>query len=144
MKLSKSEAPLTEAEIEGIEKDVGLQFPRSLKEHYLRANGGYPVDVRVYEDENDEDVGVSVQHCLPLRGAKGAAPMYYQRLVVSASVVPKSFFPFAIDPGGDVLFVDCSSAEGQVYLWHHDTAFDPIVPFKVGLDEFWSRLKPEE
>lgn len=134
---------LTEAQVATVERDLGLTFPRPLRDYFLRTNGGYP-DLCVYEDEGDEEIGVVVQHCLPLTKERVAADSTYRSLVAAKGLVPKHFFPFALDPGGDVLFVDCSTEDGQVVLWHHDTAFDPLVPIKVGLDEFWSRLKPDE
>jgi cell wall assembly regulator SMI1 len=143
MRFINSKDPLTSEDIATVERDLGLQFPASVREHFLRANGGRP-DPNVYRDQ-DEDVGVTVHQCLPLLGGRGSAVAIYQNLVVSKSVVPRSFLPFAIDPGGDILFVDCASPAGLVYLWHHEIPDDePLVPLNVGLDEFWSRLKPKE
>src|SRR5262245_15397292 len=126
--------PLTEERIAHFERELGLRFPQSLREHYLRANGGCP-DPYVYEDD---DVDTVVQECLPLGHGKGSAIKTYEVLVLFKAFVPKWFFPFACDPTGDYFYVDCSSEAGDVYLYRHDTAGEPLVDLKVGLDEFWS------
>ena len=143
MKFVHSKEPLSMEQIASFEHDLGLQFPRSLREHFLRTNGGRP-DLCVYDDEEDSTVGVIVSECLPLRHKGESAITVYKDQVLSKGLVPKPFFPFAVDPGGDYLYVDCSSASGTVYLYLHDTGGEPLVPFKVSLDEFWARLKPDE
>ena len=140
MEFHHCEAPPTEEQIAAFERELGLTFPRSLKEHYLRANGGSP-DPYVYEDE---DVDTVVSRCLPLRRGSVSAVGLYEDLVLGKSLVPRHLFPLALDGGGDVFFVETTSEDARVYLWHHDTAFEPLVPLNVGLDEFWSRLKADE
>ena len=121
---------------------MGLRFPQSLREHYLRANGGYP-EPYIYEDDN---VDTAVQACLPLRRGKGSAIDVYEDHVLSKAFVPRHLFPFARDPGGDNFYVDTLSPLGMVYLYRHDvgTGEEPLVALNVGIDEFWSRLKPDE
>jgi cell wall assembly regulator SMI1 len=139
MKFIDCEDPLTVEEITAFERQLGLRFPQSLRKHFLRANGGSP-DPCVYDGDN---VGVVVQECLPLRHGKGSAIKAYETLVLAKELVPEHFFPFAVDPGGDYLYVDCSSASGAVYLYLHDTGSDHLVSLNVSLDDFWSRLKRE-
>jgi cell wall assembly regulator SMI1 len=143
MKFTHSKDPLTIEQITSFERELGLQFPQSLRAHFLRANGGRP-DLCIYDDEADSNVGVVVSECLPIRHEGESAIIVYKDQVLSKALLPKHFFPFAVDPGGDYLYVDCSSESGMVYLYLHDTVGEPLVPFKVGLDEFWSRLKPDE
>jgi hypothetical protein len=141
MKFEHADISLTLRDISDAEKEVGLSFPTSLRNHYLTVNGGSP-NPYVYEDEN---VDTTISECLPLRSTRSrdTAIVVYQDLVISKGIVPTHFFPFAIDSGGDYLFVDCSSVDGDVYLYQHDTIYEPLVPLRVGLDEFWARLKPE-
>jgi SMI1-KNR4 cell-wall len=140
MKFINSEEPLTTEKIAAFERELGLHFPPGLRGHYLRANGGSP-ERDVYEDEN---VDTMIQKCLPLRHGKGSAIRTYEVLVLSKGLVPKHFFPFACDPGGDYFYVDCSSTRGMVYLYRHDTAFEPLVDLHVSIDDFWSRLKADD
>jgi len=139
MIINDSEEPLTEENINFFERELALQFPLSLREHFLRANGGRP-DLNVYEYDN---VDTDVSEFLPLRYGRGSAISVYQNHVLSKGFVPRHFFPFAVDGGGDYFYVDCSTEDGMVYLYRHDTAFEHIVPLNVGIDEFCSRLKPD-
>lgn len=134
---------LSEEQIESVERSLGLQFPRSLREYFLQPDR-VRQDLCIYDDEEDERVGVVVHHRLSLSDGRENALAIYSDHVLKKELVPRSFFPFAVDPGGDILYVDCSSQSGSVYLWHHDTAFDPIIPFKIDLETFWSRLRPDE
>jgi cell wall assembly regulator SMI1 len=140
MKFTDCKEPPTDEQIASFELELGIRFPPALREHYLHANGGSP-DPYMYEDENVETVVLS---CFPLGRGKGSAISVYENLVVKKAVVPRNFFPLTSDGGGDIFFVDCSSENGTVYLWHHELGDDnPLVPLNVGLDEFWSRLKPD-
>jgi len=140
MKVTDCEEPLTEGKVASFERELGLQFPPGLREHFLRANGGRP-DPCVYEDDKVDTV---VSEFLPLRHGKGSAISVYQDHVLSKAFVPRHFFPFAVDGGGDYFYVDCSPGGGRVYLYRHDTAYEPVVPLNVSIDEFWSRLKSNE
>jgi hypothetical protein len=141
MTTTKGDRGLSLEEIKSVEDYLSLEFPISLREHFTRSNGGTP-DPDCYESPTDPDVGVIISSCYPLRHGKGSAVNLYEELVLKKGLVPKTFFPVANDPGGDILFVDCATHEGLVYLWHHDTAFDPVVPFHIGLAQFWDSLQP--
>lgn len=139
MRFLGAKEPLTEEQLDAYEHRLGLTFPPPLRKHYLRTNGGSP-EPYMYEDENVDTV---VNDCLPLLPAGESAVSVYNDHVLAKGFVPRHFFPFAVDPGGDYFYVDTSSADGTVYLYRHDTAFEHLIPLNVGLDEFWSRLKPD-
>lgn len=140
MRFVDCKAPPTDEQIASFERDLGLHFPSALRGLYLYANGGTP-DPYVYEDDN---VNTVVLSCYPLQRGRGSAVDVYEDLVVKKEVVPRHFFPLTSDGGGDVFFVDCSSENGAVYLWHHELGDDdPLVCLHVGVDEFWTRLKPD-
>ena len=128
--------PASDEEIDGLEKRVGLKFPEGLRRLFREANGGRP-DPYTYRDEDNDTV---VSECLALRPGEGSVEWTYDLLVSSKLLVPRHFFPFAVDSGGDTYFVDCSSPEGMVYLYVHDTAFEHVRPLNVNIDGFWSRL----
>lgn len=140
MRFVEPEESPTEEQVAAYERELGLRFPPALKAHYRSANGGSP-EPYVYEDENVDTV---VSRCLPLRRGRLSAIGVYEDLVLKKALVPKHLFPLALDGGGDIFFVDCSSEDGSMYLWHHDTAFEPLVPLNVGLNEFWLRLRSDE
>jgi hypothetical protein len=127
-------------QIASFERELDIRFPPGLRKHYLRANGGYPEPYN-YEDEIVDTV---VQGCLPLQYDGYSAITAYKDQILKKSVLPKHFFPFAYDPGGNLFYVDCSSANGMVYLHWHDVTNEPLIALNVDIDEFWSRLKPDK
>lgn len=124
--------PASDEEIDDLEKRVGLRFPEALRRLFREANGGRP-EPYIYGDTD-------VSECLALRPGRGSAEWTYDLLVASKQLVPRHFFPFAVDSAGDIFFVDCSSEEGQVYLWVHDTAYERVRPLDVSIEGFWSCL----
>lgn len=128
--------PATDEQIDDLERRVGLRFPSGLRRLFSEANGGRPNPYIYRDDNNDTDVS----ECLAIREGKGSAMWTYELLVLSKRLVPKQFFPFAVDSGGDCFFVDCSPAKGCVYVYVHDTAFEHVRLLCANLEDFWSRL----
>jgi hypothetical protein len=109
MQFSDSEDILSPVELEQIEKDLQLEFPEPVKRRYLDSNGGSPSP---YVFTN-YDVDTVVSELLPLTSeTSGTAVQSYQHLVLNLKLVPRTFFPFAVDGGGDYFFVDCTSPIG--------------------------------
>ena len=130
------ETPATDEQVDEIERRAGLRFPSGLRRLFREANGGRP-EPYVYRDENND---TDISECLALREGRGSAWWTYELMVLSQKLVPRHFFPFAVDSGGDTFLVDCSSAQGMVFRYRHDTAFEPVVPLNVAIEELWSRL----
>lgn len=143
MKFDKSENSISADAIEKIRLDLGVNFPQELNDLYLRSNGGVP-EPYVYEDDNVDTV---VTEFLPIssNSNKRTSADVYKHLVLSKAIVPRHYFPFAVDGGGDYFFVDCSSKGGTVHFYRSECATSnmPLKSLEMGLDEFWLRLKPE-
>ncbi len=136
VKFSKCIDPASDKQIDDLERQVGLRFPSSLRRLFREANGGRPNPYIYRDDNNDTDVS----ECLAICEGKGSALWTYELLVLSKRLVPRQFFPFAVDSGGDCFFVDCSTTEGVVYLYVHDTAFEHVRLLSSSLETFWSHL----
>ncbi len=134
---------VTDSELAGVESTLGFKLSPGLRQQYLSTNGGSPMPY-VYEDDNLDTVVTSFLPILSGRGRRTALDSY-DRLVRVGKIVPASFFPFAIDGGGDYFFVDCSSDAGMVFFYRSDTSDEgsPLLPLGVTIDEFWRRLKDE-
>lgn len=125
-----------------IESRLGLTFPAALRETYLAANGGSP-EPYVY---NGADVETVVSELLPLMSdERGTALRTYDRLVRSKKLVPRHFFPFAVDGGGDYFFVDCTSEKAAVFFYASDSLSDEkLLDLGVGLAGFWRMLEEDD
>ena len=144
MTFDNTDAALTIHDIAQVEVELGLTFPLPLRRHYLQWNGGSP-DPYVYEDEHIDTVVADV---LPLKSPiNGTAVKSYRALVLEKQLVPRTFFPFAVDGGGDYFFADCSDPNGQVYFFNGEAWFDDrdrcLVKLPVDFDGFFASLKPE-
>jgi hypothetical protein len=141
MKFEYMGTPATEVALSAAEAETGLRFPPGLRDYFLHTNGGAP-DLCVFRRNGSEADALAVQECLPLEG-RWSAMGTYRRVVLEWKAVPPYFFPFAIDPGGNVLFVDCRSDEGNVVVWWHDVPGAELDNLRVGIRDFWSYLVKE-
>lgn len=141
MKFSNGGPALEPDELARIEQQWGIALPAALRRMYLRSNGGSPCP---YVFENDE-LDTVVSEFLPLSGRTGTAIQAWTRLVKERALLGDNYFPFAVDGGGDYFFVDCHSAEGNVFFYRSDTQLDDerLLDLRMGLDEFWACLKEE-
>ena len=145
MTFRNTDMALTTDDIAQVEAELGLAFPLSLSRHYIQWNGGSP-DPYVYEDEHIDTVVADV---LPLKSLTNdeTAVETYRDLVLEKQLVPRTFFPFAADGGGDYFFADCSDPNAQVYFFDSEKWFDDrdkcLVKLPVDFDGFFASLKPE-
>ena len=72
-----------------------------------------------------------------LSGRDGSAVWTYDLFAISKKIIPAHLFPFADDGGGDCFLADCSSPDGNVVLFVHDTAFEHLQPLHVTFKQFW-------
>jgi hypothetical protein len=140
VKFSDCKAAASEEEVRSVERACKLSFPDGLRRLFLEANGGKP-DPVLYDYGG---LCIVVQRTLVLKavGMVYSATLAYQQLTQRV-LVPTSWFPFAIDPGGNVLLADCSSPEGMVYVCRTDAARKRSAPLNVGIDEFWTHMRPD-
>jgi hypothetical protein len=132
---------VSETALQAAQSKFGLVFPGALCDLFREVNGGAPHPY-VYENQGREIV---VQTTLPLTSdsplQSSAQATYESRLFKGR--VPKEFFPFAIDPSGNVFCVDCSSGAGMVYWCEHEIVPQPLDALNVSLQEFWKHLVPD-
>jgi hypothetical protein len=134
VEFEECEPPASDALIKATEDRVGIRFPAALRWLFQNANGGRPKPA-LFANENGR---VWVDRTLPLRDGKGSAEWWYNLMVRKKQMVPSTWFPFALDPTGNVLYVDSESDDAMVHAYLHDTAFEPRVDLGIGLDELWA------
>lgn len=80
-----------------------------------------------------------IHFCYPLSNGKSNILSVYELLVLARRVAPKSYVPFAGDPFGNELFVDCSTAAYETYFYEHESG--RLHRIGVGFDELWNVLQ---
>lgn len=132
---------LSQADIAAAEAVLGMSLPLTVREHYLAWNGGSPAPY-VYEGINVDTV---VSEFLSLKSEHTETALnIYEHLVLQKKLVPRHFFPFAVDAGGDYFFVDCSTSNGVVHFFRSDSARgERLLNLRLGFKKIWSLLKPE-
>lgn len=145
MKFLNTDKTLTPEEVQSLSQAVGLSFPKPLEELFLNHNGGEP-DPYIFKSFVLETV---VAETLPLASGagRGTALDSYQHLVQNQKLVPKHFFPFAVDAGGDYFFCDTTSEQGDVYFFKSE--YFPnlekcLVNLNLGMDAFFNGLVADD
>ena len=142
MKFSNRDRGVTLDEVRVVEEELSLSFPDALKRLFLENNGGEP------DPYSFEGIYI-VNECLPLRSNRRRTAVESYRLwCLERELVPRRYFPFAVDGGGSTFFVDCESRDAEVHNFHSDAGLgheERLESLKLGLDSFWERLsEPEE
>ena len=135
---------LTEDDLAKTEVELGCSFPPPLRAHYLKDNGGIPSPY-IYRDGSLE---TAISAALPMKSLSSRRTIVdvYKRLVRALGLVPGHFVPFAVDGGGGYFFCDCSSQEGLVSFYRHDTAYEDkrLLPLGLGFSAFWASLRSDD
>ena len=142
MEFTNTDMVLLEEDVQRVEAEIELSFPPSLRCHFLTNNGGEP---EPYVFENGVlQISTVVSETLPLLTAneRGTAVAAYQNQIIGKALAPRTFFPFAVDGGGDYFLVNCDS--GAVYFMKSDRYPDiELVDLHLDLEGFWESLQDE-
>lgn len=108
---------LTRADIAEVESKLGLPFPESFTEHYLKYNGGKPSKTYFYSEESGTEIDIQIFEPIKYRYSE-----YDQLKTVEEkytyfkgiSELMSEYLPFANDYGGNPLCVNVKT--GKVYI----------------------------
>lgn len=111
---------ITKSEIELIEQEVGIKFPKSFIEHYVRNNGGVPENPYFYSA--DSDIEIEVQLFLPLKYKSLDLNIetieHKYMLFNQKSELMKMYMPFANDYGANPICININN--GVIYIVYMD------------------------
>ena len=120
-KFTGCERPLTGGDIDDVERRFGVVFPASLRQHYLRWNGGAP-ERYLFVDE--EGVTFVVNDFLPIKYAHPqnlSMEELIQDWQVEQAIIGREFIPFAADPGGNWYCMKTTEPDrGAVFFFDHE------------------------
>lgn len=116
----KASAALTRADIDTIETNLKLTFPKDFVEHYLSYNGGIPAKPFFYSENEDVETEIQVflplkykYHDIPIKTAEEKYVLFREK-----SPLMNSYFPFANDYGANPICINLEN--GGVYIVYMD------------------------
>ena len=143
VKFYNTEQSVDIEDIADIESNFRLQFPRVYVTHLLLHNGGQ-CDPNVFSFiENGKETKSCVDWFLALYDGEYDNLEKYFELYKTSNRLPESVFPFAHDPGGNLLCLCCESE--KVFFWDHESELETpqvkdLIYVSEGLTEFLSSL----
>lgn len=141
VELVHAEKTLTEDEYAEFEKLFSAKLPLSLKDHYIRINGGFLAE----EDVENDLWGLPVGGFNPIRYGK----VTIEQLISDIETIKNpdtgeeyhegEYVPFAYDDGGHTIFISLKESDyGHIYLYDCDG--ESFFQISEGFEKFISRL----
>jgi hypothetical protein len=151
LEIRESKRPVSEIEIERIERRWGFIFPEEYKSFLLKHNGGFPPILNMFKFE-DGDYGDSlVDWFLAIYDGKhDNFEHYYEVYKVKEQRLLENLVAIAHDPGGNLICLSVVGEDrGAVYFWDHEKEEDVATSRNVRLiapsfNEFLEKLEPNE
>lgn len=140
-----TEAPVDEATLNRVEKELKFTFPDEIRQHYLAINGGCPERPLFRKDDSI----FVVQEFLPIRHGREDELFedVCRDLRNERAIIPRHLIPFAIDPGGDYFcFGTKAGTVGAIYYFCGEYIDEPEGPLTLladSLREFIERLEED-
>jgi cell wall assembly regulator SMI1 len=137
--------PLSELDIEHVERRLGVRLPQDLREHYLLHNGGTPrPEFFVKDGEAYDVVGF---YPMNTRGKRSNFEETYVMMVDQTPEFPRGFIPFADSTGGDMFIYSVRPESfGSIMFIQYEYFGDDdryIVFLAPSLREFINSLSEE-
>lgn len=142
------ERALTEDDLRKFERAFNIQMPQSIKQHYLKYNGGYPERTVFYSEE--DDIEYTVNYFFSIGGNDGMKVEETMSLLSDEKVFPKWLVPLADDAGGDLFAYSIREGEeGAIYYYSHDFDYgenpeEHVTKLADNIEVFLESLLPEE
>lgn len=143
---SDTETPINDYDLKEVELRFGFAFPRDVRDHYLRWNGGCPDNYVYYYKET----AYVVSEFLPIKhGRQGSLfEDTMVRLKKDQEVIPDYLIPFAVDPGGDYYCFSISDNDhGRIYFFSGEdmnARKNATTRISESLKEFVSNMESDD
>jgi cell wall assembly regulator SMI1 len=123
---SQTEVPVTIAQIEEVEKYIGLEFPKPYKNHLLKYNGGQCTpNVFIFEEGGAETSSIVDWFLAIYDGDSDSLKEAVETYKVEEKRMPLHMLPIAHDPGGNLICISCGAKDnGFIYFWNHEDEVD--------------------
>lgn len=140
---------ITPATLDAVERRIGRPIPPEYREFLLVHNGGYPepADFEI-TCHNGRVMPVSVEWFFPVEAADSID--LEQVLRRYRGRYPEELFPFACDPGGNLICIAVAGEKaGQIWYWDHEEeaeegeppTWDNLYPVSESLNAFLTALR---
>lgn len=123
---SKCKENITEFDIDEVEQYVGLQFPKTYREHLLKFNGGQ-CDPNVFSFvENGKNTQSAVHWFYAIHNEKiYNLSRKIEILKIDEKRMPTHILPIAGDELGNCICISCGTNDnGFIYFWDHEKEVD--------------------
>jgi hypothetical protein len=116
-KFQHSKKALTVADLNEVERALGIKLPEDLRRLYLQTNGGRPID-SYFVIKGTEYI---FNDFFPIKYGKGSTLEECYQSLAEDRIIPRHLVPFANDPGGNLYcFSTASEKFGSVWFWDHE------------------------
>jgi hypothetical protein len=121
--------PVTESELDGIERELGVEFPRDYRRFLLEQNGGRPVDDWVIDTPISHAIGGAAPSDFFSVGRAGEYDMSSVLDSYGLDWLAAGLLPVAEDGSGNLICLSVRGDDyGAVYFWDHE-----LGPHEAGL-----------
>ena len=137
-KIVSTSEPLRPRELDRAERVLGRKIPRPYREFLQRHNGGQP-ETPDFKMTNGDQLA-AVKSFLGVDLPEETLNLEYV-LSTFRDQVPARFFPFARDPGGNLMCIAENGPDaGKIYFWDHERETDNMTVVADTFDEFLGKL----
>lgn len=118
-KLSDCSAPLTKEDIKSFETELNVKIPASMRNFYLKFNGGMPSPYCFQPQDEDLD-WVEINAFFPIKEHTDAFETIeaIAKDVWSRNLIPSNLLPFAMDSGGNYYALNLKNK--KIYYYYTD------------------------
>lgn len=139
-----TERMITDADLDHVEGSFHFTFPKEVRNHYLRYNGGSPSK---YLFSKDGTIFV-VHEFLPVKYGKHLFEQSFRNLKVEPDILPKHLVAFATDAGGDYFCFSVRDKDvGSIWIYRGEYSDEPdrAVQFLANsLNDFVEGMEADE
>lgn len=122
IKINNFGSNIDPCEIKNIEEKYNITLPKDYVNFIIKTDGGDPEDHIIYFKYDDGiESSACVKYFLAFVDSSQYRNIKFGLSYLHENRVPKGYFPFAYDDGGNLFCISTNSSNyGHVYFWNHE------------------------